>query len=97
MVKVNETDRILSYLGFAKKAGKLVSGQGNCENAIKELKESMNSDNVDDLKSKVEKLKESAYKVSEKLYQQQSESPKEPPKGTSDSGTAVDVEYEVKD
>lgn len=35
MVKVNETDRILSYLGFAKKAGKLVSGQGNCENAIK--------------------------------------------------------------
>lgn len=35
MVKVNETDRILSYLGFAKKSGKLVSGQGNCENAIK--------------------------------------------------------------
>jgi molecular chaperone DnaK len=73
------------------------SEKTNCENAIKELKESMNSDNVEDLKSKVEKLKESAYKVSEKLYQQQSENPKETPKGTSDSGTADDVEYEVKD
>ena len=73
------------------------SEKANCENAIKELKDSMNSDNVDDLKSKVEKLKESAYKVSEKLYQQQSESPNEPPKGTSESGTADDVEYEVKD
>ena len=38
MVKINETDRILSYLGFAKKAGKLVSGQGNVENAIKHNK-----------------------------------------------------------
>ncbi len=38
MVKANETDRILSYLGFAKKAGKLVSGQGNCENALKSNK-----------------------------------------------------------
>ena len=73
------------------------SEKADCENAIKELKESMNSDNIDDLKSKVEKLKESAYKVSEKLYQQQSESPKEPPKETKDSGTADDVEYEVKD
>lgn len=73
------------------------SEKANCENAIKELKDSMNSDNVDDLKSKVEKLKESAYKVSEKLYQQQSESPNEPPNGTSESGTADDVEYEVKD
>lgn len=35
MVKINENQRILSLLGFAKKAGKLVSGQGNCENAIK--------------------------------------------------------------
>ena len=35
MVRINENQRILSYLGFAKKAGKLVSGQGNCENAIK--------------------------------------------------------------
>ena len=73
------------------------SEKADCENAIKELKESMNSDNVDDLKSKVEKLKESAYKISEKLYQQQSESHKEPPKGASESGTADDVEYEVKD
>ncbi len=38
MVKVKETDRILSYLGFAKKAGKLVSGAGNSENAIKSNK-----------------------------------------------------------
>ncbi len=38
MVKINENDRILSYLGFAKKAGKLVSGQGNCENALKSNK-----------------------------------------------------------
>ncbi len=38
MVKIQETPRILSYLGFAKKAGKLVSGQGNCENAIKSHK-----------------------------------------------------------
>lgn len=38
MVKVKETDRILSYLGFAKKAGKLVSGAGNCENAVKSKK-----------------------------------------------------------
>ena len=38
MVKINENQRILSYLGFAKKAGKLVSGQGNCENALKSNK-----------------------------------------------------------
>jgi ribosomal protein L7Ae-like RNA K-turn-binding protein len=38
MVKIKSTARILSYLGVAKKAGKLVSGQGNCENAIKGLK-----------------------------------------------------------
>jgi ribosomal protein L7Ae-like RNA K-turn-binding protein len=38
MVKVKTTARILSYLGVAKKAGKLVSGQGNCENAIKSKK-----------------------------------------------------------
>ena len=38
MVNVNETPRILSYLGFAKKAGKLVSGTGNAENALKSMK-----------------------------------------------------------
>lgn len=38
MVKINENQRILSLLGFAKKAGKLVSGQGNSENAIKSNK-----------------------------------------------------------
>ena len=38
MVKIQETDRIMSYLGFAKKAGKLLSGQWNCENAIKHRK-----------------------------------------------------------
>lgn len=38
MDNVKETPRILSYLGFAKKAGKLVSGAGNTENAIKSMK-----------------------------------------------------------
>ncbi len=38
MVNVSETPRILSYLGVAKKAGKLVSGAGNTENALKSLK-----------------------------------------------------------
>ena len=74
------------------------SEKTDCENAIKELKESMNSDNVDDLKSKVEKLKESTYKVSEKLYQQQAETNSgQTESGKDDSGTADDVEYEVKD
>ena len=38
MVSVQDSPRILSYLGFAKKAGKLVSGAGNTENALKSLK-----------------------------------------------------------
>ena len=38
MVSIEETPRILSYLGFAKKAGKLVSGAGNTENALKSMK-----------------------------------------------------------
>ena len=38
MISVKESARLLSYLGFAKKAGKLVSGAGNTENALKNLK-----------------------------------------------------------
>ncbi len=38
MINVKESPRLLSYLGFAKKAGKLVSGAGNTENALKNFK-----------------------------------------------------------
>lgn len=38
MDKITATPRLLSYLGFARKAGKLLSGAANCENAIKSNK-----------------------------------------------------------
>ena len=64
------------------------SEKSECERYVSELKENLETDDIEVLKSKVENLKQCIYKMSEKLYQQQS------PQGEQ-QGTADDVQYEV--
>ena len=64
------------------------SEKSECERYVSELKENLETDDIEVLKSKVENLKQCIYKMSEKLYQQQA------PQGEQ-QGTADDVQYEV--
>ncbi len=64
------------------------------EAAISDLKAVIESDDIEDIKSKTEKLQEAFFAASEKLYQQQqqAESGQEP-----ESETVEDADYEVVD
>ena len=74
------------------------SDKSSVETAIKKLKESLEKDNIEDIKSDTENLKQASYKIAEQLYKQQAETNSgKTESGKDDSGTADDVEYEVKD
>lgn len=55
------------------------------EAAIADLKKAMESDNVEDIKSKTEALKQSSYKIAEELYKQQGAQGQNPNAGDSSS------------
>ncbi len=55
------------------------------ESAIADLKKAMESDNVEDIKSKTEALKQSSYKIAEELYKQQGAQGQNPNAGDSTS------------
>lgn len=74
------------------------SDKSSVETAIKKLKESLEKDNVEDIKSDTENLKQVSYKIAEQLYKQQAETNSgKTESGKNDSGTTDDVQYEVHD
>ncbi len=68
--------------------------KSNIETAIADLKAVIESDDIEDIKSKTEKLQEAFYAASEKMYQQQqqAEAGQEP-----EGETVEDADYEVVD
>ena len=94
-----------------KDMGDKISGadKQQIEDAVAALKQALTTDNIEDIKSKTEALKQASYKIAEEVYKQQqaagaaqnnSESTGSST-GSSSSGsakgTADDVEYEVVD
>ena len=71
------------------------SDKDACESAIAELKKALETDNIDDIKSKIESLKQASYKIAEQLYKQNSAGPEQ--STAANTGKADDVEYEVHD
>ena len=71
------------------------SDKGACESAIAELKKALETDNIDDIKSKIESLKQASYKIAEQLYKQNSTGQEQ--STAANTGKADDVEYEVHD
>ena len=71
------------------------SDKDACESAIAELKKALETDNIDDIKSKIESLKQASYKIAEQLYKQNSAGPEQ--STATNTGKADDVEYEVHD
>lgn len=70
--------------------------KSNIEAAIADLKAVIESDDIEDIKSKTEKLQETFFAASEKLYQQQQQAQAgSEPQGESE--TVEDAEYEVVD
>ena len=79
------------------------------EDAIADLKKSLESENTEDIKSKTEALKQASYKIAEEVYKQQSAGANAADGAASDSaesstsnsgfnkGSAEDVDYEVHD
>ena len=96
-----------------KELGDKVSGadKQKIEDAIANLKKSLEGDNVEDIKAKTEELKQASYKIAEEVYKQQAAqggaagaesanagaSGEQSAGSSSTSGTADDVDYEVVD
>ncbi|MDD7416274.1 MAG: Hsp70 family protein, partial [Spirochaetales bacterium] len=96
-----------------KELGDKVSGadKQKIEDAIANLKKSLEGDNVEDIKAKTEELKQASYKIAEEVYKQQAAqggaagaesanagaSGEQSTGSSSTSGTADDVDYEVVD
>lgn len=95
---IYQTEKSIKDLGDKVNA----SDKEACDTAISELKKAVESDNVDDIKSKIESLKQASYKIAEQLYKQNAaEQAQSTEKATTESapgsGKADDVEYEVHD
>jgi molecular chaperone DnaK len=84
--------------------------RGNINTAIEELKASLETDDADDTKAKVEALKQASYKLAEEVYknagadaQAEQEGGEEAPESSEesesepDAGNVEDVDYEVVD
>lgn len=68
---IYQTEKSLKDLGDKVSSSDKIA----CEDAIKELKAVIDGDDVEAIKSKIEALKQSSYKIAEQLYNQQSTSP----------------------
>lgn len=90
---IYQTEKSLKDLGDKVSSSDKIA----CEDAIKELKAVIDGDDVEAIKSKIEALKQSSYKIAEQLYNQQSTSPEQNASNSEPSGKADDVEYEVHD
>lgn len=90
---IYQTEKSLKDLGDKVSSSDKIA----CEDAIKELKAVIDGDDVEAIKSKIEALKQSSYKIAEQLYNQQSTSPEQNASNSESSGKADDVEYEVHD
>ena len=69
--------------------------KSDAEEAIKDLKKALESDNVEDIKSKCSKLQEKTYALAAKVYQQQApqqEAGKDEPK----TDDVKEAQYEEK-
>ena len=88
---IYQTEKSIKDLGDKISA----SDKEACESAIAELKKAVESDNIEDIKSKIESLKQASYKIAEQLYKQNSAGPEQ--STTANTGKADDVEYEVHD
>ena len=73
------------------------SDKSACENAISDLKKALEGDNVDEIKSKTETLKQASYKIAEQLYGQNQQCNNCGGESCKTSGQADDVQYEVHD
>ena len=90
---IYQTEKSLKDLGDKVSSSDKIA----CEDAIKELKAVIDGDDVEAIKSKIEALKQSSYKIAEQLYNQQSTSPEQNASNSEPSGKVNDVEYEVHD
>lgn len=90
---IYQTEKSLKDLGDKVSSSDKIA----CEDAIKELKAVIDGDDVEAIKSKIEALKQSSYKIAEQLYNQQSTSPEQNASKSEPSGKVDDVEYEVHD
>ena len=108
----NEADSLIYATEKSlKDLGDKVSGadKQKIEDAIADLKKSLESENTEDIKSKTEALKQASYKIAEEVYKQQSAGANAADGAASDSaesstsnsgfnkGSAEDVDYEVHD
>ena len=88
---IYQTEKSIKDLGDKVSA----SDKDACESAIAELKKALETDNIDDIKSKIESLKQASYKIAEQLYKQNSTGQEQ--STAANTGKADDVEYEVHD
>jgi len=88
---IYQTEKSIKDLGDKVSA----SDKDACESAIAELKKALETDNIDDIKSKIESLKQASYKTAEQLYKQNSTGQEQ--STAANTGKADDVEYEVHD
>ena len=108
----NEADSLIYATEKSlKDLGDKVSGgdKQKIEDAIADLKKSLESENTEDIKAKTEALKQASYKIAEEVYKQQSAGANATDGAASDStdsstsnsgfnkGSAEDVDYEVHD
>ena len=108
----NEADSLIYATEKSlKDLGDKVSGgdKQKIEDAIADLKKSLESENTEDIKAKTEALKQASYKIAEEVYKQQSAGANAADGAASDStesstsnsgfnkGSAEDVDYEVHD
>ncbi len=80
-----------------------VSDKEQAETEIKELKEALEKDNLEDIKSKRDKLNETAMKLATKVYEEEAkktetpnEEPQEEPNDKPNDDNVVDAEFEEK-
>ena len=96
---VNESEQLIFATEKAiKDLGEKVSEdeKTKAENEIKELKEALSKDLVEEIKTKKEKLNETAMALATKVYEQAAKEQQEQPQEETKDETVIDAEYEEK-
>ena len=95
---LNESEQLIFATEKAiKDLGEKVSeaDKTKAEAEMKDLKEALTSENVDDIKAKKEKLNETAMALATKVYEEAAKQQQEPSEEKKDD-TVIDAEYEEK-
>lgn len=96
---LNESEQLIFATEKAiKDLGEKVSeaDKTKAEAEMKDLKEALTSENVDDIKAKKEKLNETAMALATKVYEEAAKQQQEQPSEEKKDDTVIDAEYEEK-